>query len=90
MMDTQPVVEFRGVSKAFGDRRVLDDLSLSVDKGRSVCILGRSGPGKSVTLRQMIGLLPPDKGDPYPWREHHRTGRRRIIPGPQEREFLFQ
>jgi phospholipid/cholesterol/gamma-HCH transport system ATP-binding protein len=50
------------VSKAFGERRVLDDVSLVVPAGRAVCILGRSGTGKSVTLKHIVGLLRPDAG----------------------------
>jgi phospholipid/cholesterol/gamma-HCH transport system ATP-binding protein len=57
-----PAVEFRHVTKSFGDRRVLDDVSFAVDSGRSVCILGRSGTGKSVTLKHIIGLMTPDSG----------------------------
>jgi phospholipid/cholesterol/gamma-HCH transport system ATP-binding protein len=57
-----PAVELRHVSKAFGDRRVLDDVSLVVPAGRAVCILGRSGTGKSVTLKHIVGLLQPDAG----------------------------
>jgi phospholipid/cholesterol/gamma-HCH transport system ATP-binding protein len=57
-----PAVELRHVSKAFGDRRVLDDVSLVVPAGRAVCILGRSGTGKSVTLKHIVGLLQPDSG----------------------------
>jgi len=50
------------VSKAFGSRKVLDDVSFEVASGSGFVILGRSGTGKSVTLRHMIGLLRPDKG----------------------------
>jgi phospholipid/cholesterol/gamma-HCH transport system ATP-binding protein len=57
-----PAVEFRHVTKSFGERRVLDDVSFVVDSGRSVCILGRSGTGKSVTLKHIVGLLAPDSG----------------------------
>ena len=58
-----PAVELRHVSKRFGDRDVLCDVSFQVESGEAVCILGRSGVGKSVTLKLMIGLLKPDKGD---------------------------
>jgi phospholipid/cholesterol/gamma-HCH transport system ATP-binding protein len=57
-----PAVELRHVSKAFGDLRVLDDVSLAVAAGHAVCILGRSGTGKSVTLKHIVGLLAPDEG----------------------------
>ncbi len=57
-----PAVEMRHVVKAFGGRRVLDDVSLAVPAGRSVCILGRSGTGKSVALKHLVGLIAPDSG----------------------------
>jgi len=62
MTQSPPAVEFRGVSKAFGARRVLDDVSLTVPAGRSLCVLGRSGTGKSVTLKTIVGLMRPDAG----------------------------
>jgi len=46
----------------FGSRTILDGVTFQVPKGRSVSILGRSGTGKSVTLKLMIGLLTPDSG----------------------------
>ncbi|MDP1571969.1 MAG: ABC transporter ATP-binding protein [Vicinamibacterales bacterium] len=63
MTTDTPAVELRHVSKAFGDLRVLDDVSLVVPAGRAICILGRSGTGKSVTLKHIVGLLQPDSGE---------------------------
>lgn len=60
-----PAVELRHVTKAFGSRLVLDDVSLVVPRGRAVCILGRSGTGKSVTLKHIIGLIRPDEGQVF-------------------------
>jgi phospholipid/cholesterol/gamma-HCH transport system ATP-binding protein len=57
-----PAVALDHVSKSFGNRQVLSDLSLSVTPGQALCILGRSGTGKSVTLKLMIALLRPDTG----------------------------
>ena len=57
-----PAVELRNVTKSFGTFRVLDDVSLAIGVGRSICILGRSGTGKSVTLKHIVGLLRPDSG----------------------------
>jgi phospholipid/cholesterol/gamma-HCH transport system ATP-binding protein len=62
MTESTPAVELRHVSKAFGTLRVLDDVCLAVPAGRAVCILGRSGTGKSVTLKHIVGLLAPDSG----------------------------
>ena len=50
------------VSKSFGDRPVLQDINLSVAPGETICIVGRSGTGKSVTLKLIIALIKPDAG----------------------------
>jgi len=55
-------VALDGVTKTFGDRQVLRDVSLSVSRGETICIVGRSGTGKSVTLKLIIALLKPDSG----------------------------
>jgi phospholipid/cholesterol/gamma-HCH transport system ATP-binding protein len=57
-----PYIAFREVSKAFGDNQVLDDVSFTVEPGETVCILGRSGVGKSVALQHILGFLKPDSG----------------------------
>ena len=57
-----PAVELRHVTKRFGARAVLDDVSLAVPRGRGFCILGRSGTGKSVALKHIVGLMKPDAG----------------------------
>jgi phospholipid/cholesterol/gamma-HCH transport system ATP-binding protein len=55
-------VSFDAVSKAFGARDVLKDISFEIAPGEALCVLGRSGTGKSVTLKLMVGLLKPDAG----------------------------
>ena len=50
------------MSKTFGTRKVLDDVTFAVPKSNAFCLLGRSGTGKSVTLRHIIGLVKPDDG----------------------------
>ena len=57
-----PYIEFREISKAFGDKAVLDHVSFDVLPGETVCILGRSGVGKSVSLHHIMGFLKPDAG----------------------------
>jgi len=59
---SRPIIEFRDVSISFGDRPVLEDVTFSVERGQTLCILGRSGVGKSVALRMLMGFLQPDKG----------------------------
>src|SRR5580692_9414235 len=56
------MIAFEQVEKGFDDRKVLDKVSFTVAKGEALCILGRSGTGKSVTLKLMIGLLKADAG----------------------------
>ena len=55
-------IAFEQVEKGFNGRKVLDKVSFSVARGEALCILGRSGTGKSVTLKLMIGLLKADAG----------------------------
>jgi phospholipid/cholesterol/gamma-HCH transport system ATP-binding protein len=57
-----PAVVFDQVSKAFGEKQVLRDVSFEVQAGEALCVLGRSGTGKSVTLKLIVSLLKPDKG----------------------------
>jgi phospholipid/cholesterol/gamma-HCH transport system ATP-binding protein len=56
------VVALEHVSKAFGGHRVLEDVSFEIRRGRAFCLLGRSGTGKSVTLKHVVGLMKPDSG----------------------------
>jgi phospholipid/cholesterol/gamma-HCH transport system ATP-binding protein len=60
-----PYIEFRHVSKAFNGQPVLDDVSFDVGRGEMVGILGRSGVGKSVTLKHILGFLKPDAGQVF-------------------------
>ncbi|MGA3326698.1 MAG: ATP-binding cassette domain-containing protein [Terriglobia bacterium] len=57
-----PYIEFRHVYKAFDEQPVLDDVTFDVRRGEMVAILGRSGVGKSVTLKHILGFLKPDAG----------------------------
>ncbi len=58
----KPYIEFRDVSKSFGDHHVLVHVSFNVLPGETICILGRSGVGKSVSLHNIMGFLKPDSG----------------------------
>jgi phospholipid/cholesterol/gamma-HCH transport system ATP-binding protein len=57
-----PMISFSHVSMWFGERRVLNDVSFTVNRGETLCILGRSGVGKSVALRILMGFLKPQVG----------------------------
>lgn len=58
----EPMIVFSHVDISFDGRAVLEDVSFSVDRGKTLCILGRSGVGKSVALRMLMGFLKPDAG----------------------------
>ena len=60
--DPKLAIELNGVSKAFGERKVLQEVSFSVAPGTAFVLLGRSGTGKSVTLKLICGLLKADAG----------------------------
>ena len=57
------LIELRNVSKRFGKLIVLDGVTLSIDAGRSIVVIGPSGTGKSVLLKHIVGLLKPDEGE---------------------------
>jgi phospholipid/cholesterol/gamma-HCH transport system ATP-binding protein len=86
-----PAVVFDHVSKSFGAKRVLNDVSWSLPAGEAVCILGRSGTGKSVTLKLIIALLKPDQGkiwvDGEEITELHEKGLSKVR---RKMGFLFQ
>nr|WP_198999464.1 ATP-binding cassette domain-containing protein [Flavobacterium sp. ASV13] len=61
-MKEEPIIKIKNLYKAFGKNKVLKGISFEVNKGEDLVILGRSGSGKSVTIKCLVGLLDPDKG----------------------------
>lgn len=59
----EPIISVRGVTKSFGAHTVLEDVTFDIPKGRTTAILGPSGTGKSVLLKNILGLLTPDRGE---------------------------
>lgn len=60
--DTEIVMRIRGLKKSFGDNHVLRGVDLDLHRGENLVVLGRSGQGKSVLIKCVIGLLKPDEG----------------------------
>ena len=66
-MPTSPdaVLRAEHISKSFGDHKVLEDVSVSLQKGELVCLLGISGAGKTTLFNILSGLMKPDSGRVY-------------------------
>lgn len=64
-MGKEPLIELRGVSKAFGGQMILDKIDLTIYRGEALVIIGPSGTGKSTILRLIAGLISPDEGEIY-------------------------
>ena len=63
LLEGQPYIQFKDVCKAFGSQVVLEHVNFDVLPGQTMCILGRSGVGKSVSLQMLMGFLKPDRGE---------------------------
>lgn len=91
---TTPLLELDAVNTAYGDSHVLHDVSLSVDDGEVVAILGRNGAGKTTTLRSIIGIQRPFsgaikfRGENVTGEETYDTAKRGIKYVPEERRVF--
>ena len=85
------LIEFKGVSKSFGTRAVLKDITFSIPAGTAFVLLGRSGSGKSVTLKMICGLLKADSGSIIvDGVDITRFETRQLAPTREHIGFLFQ
>jgi phospholipid/cholesterol/gamma-HCH transport system ATP-binding protein len=85
------LIELKNLSKSFGRLVVLNGVSLSIEEGQSIVIIGASGTGKSVLLKHIVGLLKPDEGEV--WFDKHRIDTmpdRQLMEARQRIGFLFQ
>jgi phospholipid/cholesterol/gamma-HCH transport system ATP-binding protein len=86
-----PIYTVRGLSKSYGSKAVLQNLDFDVFRGESLVILGRSGSGKSVTLRQLNGLEKPDSGSiRFDDSEISRLPEKELYPLRKRVAMLFQ
>lgn len=86
-----PVIQIRGLHKAFGDRTVLRGVDLDVNKAENVVVLGRSGSGKSVLIKILVALLQPDQGEVKVFGQEVHTLKRRDLDNLRRRiGFSFQ
>jgi phospholipid/cholesterol/gamma-HCH transport system ATP-binding protein len=84
-------VEFRRVMKSFGAKRVLSDVSFQLLQGQALCLLGRSGTGKSVTLKLIMALMRPDSGEVWVDQENVVSmGEHQLSPVRRKLGYLFQ
>ena len=81
-MPSGPLIELRDVSKTLGSKLVLKHISLKIYRGQITAIIGKSGSGKSVLLKHVIGLLEPDAGDVL------YEGKARILMSSAEKKAL--
>ncbi len=56
------MISVQQINKSFGQKHVLKDVSLDIPEGETLAIIGRSGSGKSVLMKHIIGLMQPDSG----------------------------
>jgi len=89
--DKEPVVLIKDVYKSFEDKDVLKGVDLEVNKEENVVVMGRSGTGKSVLIKIIIGLLEPDKGEvKVLGKEIHKLDKKELIDLRLKIGFLFQ
>lgn len=91
MSSETPIIQVRELRKRFGRQVVLDGISLDIERGEILAVVGRSGSGKSVFLKHIIGLLSPDSGQVLIAGEDiHRLRGRRLARLRERLDMLFQ
>ncbi|MEJ5286132.1 MAG: ABC transporter ATP-binding protein [Candidatus Kapaibacteriota bacterium] len=85
------MIEVRNVHKSFGEKKVLNGVTLTIPDGVTYCIIGRSGCGKSVLIKNIVGLLEPDVGEVFiDGQNIHKLGREELFKVREKFGFVFQ
>ncbi len=86
-----PFIELRGLHKRFGKQEILAGIDLTLRHGETLCLIGPSGEGKTVTMKHIIGLIRPDSGDVFVDGMHvNKLKEREMAPIRQKVSMLFQ
>lgn len=84
-------IELRGLHKRFGKQDILCGIDLTLQHGETLCLIGPSGEGKTVTMKHVIGLIQPDQGDVFVAGMHvNKLKERQMAPIRQKVSMLFQ
>lgn len=90
-MSEETVIEIKNLQKYFGDQQVLKDVSIDLHKGENLVVFGKSGSGKSVLIKCIVGLLIPDKGEVVVLGKNVKTLTRKELNSIRKKiGFLFQ
>ncbi len=85
------MIEIRNLYKSFGEKVVLEDVSFDIPDGVTYCIIGRSGCGKSVLIKNIVGLLTPDSGEVFiDGLNVHQLERSELFKLREKMGFVFQ
>jgi len=86
-----PAIRIRGLTKSFGSHTVLEDITIDFPRGKITTVIGPSGTGKSVFLRNLIGLLKPDRGEVWVGDDNiPQLNRKRLLEVRKKLGVLFQ
>lgn len=86
-----PFIELRDLHKRFGKQEILSGISLTLKHGETLCLIGPSGEGKTVTMKHIIGLIRPDSGDVFVGGMHvNKLKERQMAPIREKVSMLFQ
>ena len=88
---TIPLIQFQNISKKFGKQVILDNVNLSINKGEITSIIGKSGVGKTILLKHIIGLVEPDSGTIlYQGMPLFKMDRKKKISIKRKFSYMFQ